>query len=189
MSVNCGQDRGCTFCNVMIMITDYYLEQHQQSNIYYVRSREESVCPFCGNRLQIIGSRKRGVCKNDGLPIRLVIRRMKCVSCGHVHHELPDLVVPYKRYESEVVARIIAPPADNMEDYPCEQSTAKRLRIWFSQLITYLLELIYKDIEDRTTAGLFWHPIFHLYGSENDWLKAFIRWIVNSGWWLQTRSA
>lgn len=177
------------FYNAMIMITDYYLEQHKQSNVYYVRSREESVCPFCGNRLQVIGSRRRGVCKNDGSLIRLVIRRMKCISCGHVHHELPDLIIPYKRYESEVVAKIIAPAAKNLEDYPCEQSTAKRLKSWFSQLLIYLMKIGYKDIETDVTFGSFWCSDFHLYCSSNNWLKDFIRWIVNSGWWQQTRVA
>ncbi|WP_307545897.1 DUF6431 domain-containing protein [Paenibacillus sp. V4I5] len=31
----------------------------------------------------------------------LVIRRLHCSQCLKIHHELPDCIVPYKRYESE----------------------------------------------------------------------------------------
>lgn len=137
----------------MIMIHDYELEPCGTSNLFYVRSREEGRCPCCREKMKVIGSRHRMVYRQDGTSISLVIRRLKCSSCRKIHHELPDLVVPYKRYEAAVIEEIIRMDrvrgsnqiSDteeshiNMEEtaqfcYPCESSTARRIRKWFCEV-------------------------------------------------------
>ena len=35
---------------------------------------------------------------------RFLIRRLKCSNCGRLHRELPDCLVPYKHYASEVIS-------------------------------------------------------------------------------------
>lgn len=32
---------------------------------------------------------------------------MRCGQCRKIHHELPDYIVPYKRYESECIEQVI----------------------------------------------------------------------------------
>ncbi|WP_242966792.1 DUF6431 domain-containing protein [Desulfosporosinus sp. FKA] len=31
---------------------------------------------------------------------------MRCVNCRRIHHELPDCLVPYKRYESTCIESV-----------------------------------------------------------------------------------
>ena len=64
---------------------------------------------------------------------RFLIRRLKCSSCGKLHRELPDCLVPYKHYASEVISGvldgIVTPEDDDSADYPCEM-TMRRWHYW-----------------------------------------------------------
>lgn len=78
--------------------------------------------------------------------------------------------------------------------YPCETSTAHRIRNWFSLLQDYLkrvieaLKLLYKQnatLLETLEKMSFLKPKELPAG----WLKILVRIIVNSGRWKQTRSA
>lgn len=78
--------------------------------------------------------------------------------------------------------------------YPCETSTAHRIRSWFSLLRDYLkrvieaLKLLYKQnatLLETLEKMSFLKPKELPAG----WLKILVRIIVNSGRWKQTRSA
>lgn len=51
-----------------------------------------------------------------------LICRLKCSSCGRLHRELPDCLVPYKHYASEVISSVldgmVTPEDDDSADYP-----------------------------------------------------------------------
>ena len=128
----------------------------------------------------------------DGSAKHLIIRRLFCSQCSHIHHELPETIVPYKRYSSEVIESVIS-AREKIPSYPCEESTARRIRIWFSLLRSYLesviesLKLIYKQ-ELALLAFLDRMRLSQLHDQSNGWLKALVRIVVNSGYWIQTRS-
>lgn len=160
---------------------------------FYIRSNETVPCPFCEKRLKVIGSRKRGVIEYSGEKRILVIRRLKCLGCGRIHHELPDIIIPYKRYGSETVECIVSLTDEN--DYPCELSTAKRLKIWFYLLRKYfnntLISLTFLYDYDKELCKEIGSLITRLNSSTGvtGWLKKLVRYLVNSGRWLHTRSA
>ena len=58
-------------------------------------------CPHCEGSLTVIGSRPRTRRPPDGTRQILIIRRLYCEACERIHHELPDCLVPYKRYDAE----------------------------------------------------------------------------------------
>lgn len=51
-------------------------------------------------------SRKRGVLDRDGNKYYIRHRRLQCRDCGCCHSELPDFLLPYKRYSGEVILQI-----------------------------------------------------------------------------------
>lgn len=105
----------------MINIKDYELIPHKKiDNKYHIRCQEQSICPVCSSPvLKVIGSRNRKLLNSCGTRIVLVIRRLRCSSCKRIHHELPDCIVPYKRYSSESIEAIL----DDTEDtVSCEES-------------------------------------------------------------------
>ena len=93
--------------------------------IFFVESSAISYCPVCGEPLsyRLEGGRKR----------RFLIRRLKCSSCGRLHRELPDCLVPYKHYAAEeisgVLDGVVTPEDDDSADYPCEM-TMRRWHCW-----------------------------------------------------------
>ncbi len=57
------------------------------------------------------------------------LRVMKCRSCGRTHRELPDEIIPYKRYSVEMVESIAASEPGNHEDLT-DHSTWRRITLW-----------------------------------------------------------
>lgn len=117
---------------------------------------------------------------------------MRCCKCGHIHHELPDIIVPYKRNSSGIIENIIR--GEHPADYPCEESTAARLRAWFLLLLNYFknvieaLKQIYKQDKDLLEELSLLTPL-DTKSLETGWLRRLVRITVNSGRWRQTRSA
>ena len=61
-----------------------------------------------------------------GETVRLVVRRLRCMNenCRRIHHELPDVVVPYKMHTAATFEKIIA---NDFQDTPAE-AVGKSLR-------------------------------------------------------------
>lgn len=126
----------------------------------------------------------------------LVIRRLKCKGCGRVHHELPDILVPYKRYSSESIEAVIA--GDSELTVAADESTIGRWKEWFFSLAGYFagclisiaIRYVKNAVED--TPGLSRSPlqrIWHHVGNAPCWLARVVRPVVNMNLWVQTRSA
>lgn len=89
----------------------------------------ESNCPNCSGELKYYGKVRRIVRTKCGKVRWIEIRRLCCISCGSMHRELPDYLLPHKHYEFEIINGVISgmiTPYDlEYEDYPCEM-TVKR---------------------------------------------------------------
>jgi hypothetical protein len=177
----------------MINVKEYELVPHKKAqDKYRVRSKEKSICPVCGSlELKVAGTRTRKILRSCGKKIILVIRRLQCRNCRRIHHELPDSIVPYKRYSSESIEAIL----DGMEDrVSCEESTIYRIRKWFSDCSGYLagsLDAIavrwgLKTVVDHKSSM---YRIKAHVGNESGWLARVVRPLVNSNMWVHTRSA
>lgn len=107
---------------------------------------------------------------------------MKCKKCGRIHHELPDCLVPYKRFGTEAIAEAVTSEISD-STFSGETSTLIRLRVWFKLFLDYVSRLcesfllLYKTdisyIDMKTTSGL----------------KRIVRILCNSNLWPQTRLA
>lgn len=113
----------------MIILKKYTLQFDNRNNIYLVRADEKNICPLCLNgRLYVIGSRRRKYYDSDGAKTILLIRRLRCGGCRKIHHELPDIIMPYKRHCSQTINSIIN---HDTEKLCCEGSTIKRIELWW----------------------------------------------------------
>ena len=100
--------------------------------MFFVKSVEQNPCPICDGSLKVIGSRHRGCTNSAGDAIDLIIRRLRCHDCRKIHHELPDILVPYKRHASESIEAAVTG-----DDYLCvaaDESTIRRWRRWFEEV-------------------------------------------------------
>jgi rubredoxin len=100
---------------------------------------DKTACPSCGGCLKSY-DRVQRIIRTKGRATRHEeIRRMRCSICGTVHRELPDYILPYKQYESEVIRGVlegfITSDTIGYEDYPCEMTMIR----WKSRKIHLLL--------------------------------------------------
>ena len=128
-----------------------------------------------------------------GGKVWFLLRRLKCPHCRKLHRELPDLIAPYKHYLSEIISGVLdgfvrADDADT-EDYPCEQ-TMERWRKWLELNRSYI-EGYLRSIGHRllgfgeelldTNVSL----LRHMRSSFCAWLETVLRYVYNSGGFLE----
>lgn len=126
----------------------------------------------------------------------LRVERQKCTNggCQKIHTVLPDCLIPYKHYASEVISGVlddvITSEDTDTEDYPCE-TTMYRWKHWL--MVNYLrIEGYLKSIGHRVLGlekGLLVSSVSlleRLRLSNIYWLEAIIRMIYNSGGFLES---
>ena len=80
----------------------------------------------------------------------LVIRRLRCDLCKRIHHELPDILVPYKRHCSQSIEQVIT--GEKGLSVVADESTINRWKEWFRALAGYFLGCLI-SIAARFTKG------------------------------------
>ena len=144
----------------------------------------------------MISSRRRKYVTSQGFQQVLVIRRLRCDRCDRIHHELPDILVPYKRYGREAIEPVVAnEPALSVA---VDESTIMRWRQWFAERADYFVGCL-ESIRIRFGHGPVEAPsdlslsmlqrIWHYVGDAPAWLARVVRPIANTNQWVQTRSA
>jgi hypothetical protein len=165
---------------------------------FLIRGMEKIPCPCCGKGMRVIGTRDRKSRDRSGKMKTLNIRRLRCDDCGRIHHELPDFIVPYKRYESECIELVLTNPSNN--DVPADESTLSRWANWFNCFLDYWIGCLNsimlrtkqeKDPLNRPSLISKTVPqkIGRLVGDAPRWLERIVRPIVNFNLWIHTRSA
>lgn len=163
--------------------------------VFFIRSAEQQICPVCEHDLFVIGSRRRFGRKPTGERVTYIIRRLRCVGCERIHHELPDLLVPYKRYESACLESVLS--NGQTSDVAVDESTLHRWRVWFEKCWQYWVNCL-STIASRegnpvealsvpSSSAL--QQIGHYVGQGVGWLARVVRPIVHSQLWVHTRFA
>ena len=162
-----------------------------------IRSLEQISCPCCSGELKTIGRRRRGCVDSLGEKIILSIRRLRCVECKRIHHEIPDMLVPYKRHVRESIEAVITRGAEI--SVIADESTLKRWRSWFNERADYLRGclasiILRYDLKESAggTSGLpqsklrrIWQQV----GDSPGWLARVVKPVTNINLWPYTRSA
>ena len=158
----------------MISIRKYQLKKDAEGR-YHVKSYEIIPCPVCGGLLIVIGTRERGLIVANGERWILVIRRLRCKGCNAIHHELPEIIVPYKRHCAMTIEKIVS---DKSEDVPCETRTIHRIRAWWTACVLYFRSVL-ASLREKYGVEF----------SEEPALKEIVRAVVNAHLWAHTRTA
>ena len=163
--------------------------------VFFVRSLEAFICPCChATQRKVIGSRNRKVLELDetsgDLHEKVLrIRRLQCRGCRKIHHELPDILVPYKRHAATTIEAVL-----EEVDVALETSTIQRLKGWFEGITCHLLGVLHsmdrKDTMEKTpVTGTALQRFRKYVGNASGWLKRVVQSVVKRNAWVQTRSA
>ncbi|TES47245.1 hypothetical protein E2L07_05350 [Halalkalibacterium halodurans] len=157
---------------------------------FFVRSTERIPCPCCGGTLSVAGSRKRAWYKSSGERSRLVIRRLYCEACDKIHHELPDILVPYKRYDAESIEGTVSTPPRT--EAAVDEATIFRWKNWFQVWVAYAIgclrsiairfDLPVEELSESPQTVL--HSLGQYVGMEEGWLKRAVRSMTNLNLWV-----
>lgn len=148
--------------------------------------------------MSIIGTRDRKVIDSTGVSRVYNIRRLRCSNCRRIHHELPDFLVPYKRYGSECIEMVLTNP--DHHSVAADDSTLSRWKSWFHYYAEYwvgclnsILLRVNQEVGSlaltSAKAGNAPQRLGRLVGDANGWLARVVRPIVNINFWIHTRSA
>ena len=161
---------------VMVIVSQF--TQYQKGNICYITGTEDIPCPVCNGHLFVHGTCKRKV-KNETEQIRILrLRVLECENCGHTHRELPEELIPYKRYGTEAICRICEQP----EICAIEPTGRQRILLWLSWLFLYSQNI---RRAQSFHGVLLTEPVGV---SLCQRLKHFVRLVANAGFWEQHRS-
>ena len=165
-----------------------------------MRGAEQIPCPCCGGLLKVKGSRSRKYIDDNCNLVILRIRRLGC-GCGRIHHELPDILVPYKRYGRESIEAVISPAVTPNEiplSVAADDSTLSRWRNWFRNYAAYMAACLVSaaiEYQKRTVESFSDLPdsalqrIWTFVNDTSGWLARTVRIVVNLNNWVHTRSA
>lgn len=165
--------------------------------VFLVKSSEDVPgCPRCQGQLRYRDSRTR-ICRHEGgVKDILRIRRFRCTRCNSYHNELPDMLLPYKHYEAEIIGGVIdgivTPEDQDSADYPSLGTMLCWLR-WFRRNLENM-EKILRGIGSGPLAPgedfLFSdQSLLRMVRTRRaDWLERIMRIIYNSGGFLPALS-
>lgn len=164
--------------------------------MFFVRSEEQNPCPICTGVLKGFNRRGRGYINELGEKKILSIRRLRCACCKKIHHELPDLLVPYKRYGSKSIEEVIS--GSKELSVAADESTITRWKQWFLAISAHLAGALLsiairygiqpvEESPDLPQSSL--QRVWHYVGDAPLWLARIVRSVVNANCWIHTRSA
>jgi len=176
----------------MIIVSSFSLNLNLKTEIFVVESTEIIDCPLCGGTLKYrdrITRNKKGL---SGKVSRFSLRRLKCQQCNRYHRELPNIIQPFKHYDSQTIQYIIDGSTE-AEQCAAEDSTIRRWKTTFAESTP--------DISMRLTSA--WArmsgekvPIENaemildlIRGREKHWLAFVMALLINGGHAPRTRFA
>ena len=157
------------------MLSVSSFNQHCKGNIITVRGKSDIPCPVCSGFLKVHGTCIRKVRLIDATRVYR-LRVMECTNCHRTHRELPDFIVPYKRYGTEAIIDIVELPTDQCV---CETSTQEQLKLWIAWFFLYAQNVFESQ---KLILGVLTKPDSN---SKIELLKYYVRLVVNSNFWSQ----
>ena len=124
----------------------------------------------------------------DGRKHWYKIPRCRCEHCGALHRMIPDFLIPFKHYETEVIGGVlekVITPDTAPDDGPCEMTMLRWLR-WFEanahKIEAIIRSVVRRDLDFSDEFLKYDDPLLpRLRTHSPDWLKIVIRFIYNSG--------
>lgn len=174
----------------MIIVHNFNTEFNRKSNEFRIISLEVPRCPICGKILSPYGVRNRIVINGVGNVFSFIIRRLWCSNCHRIHHELPSILIPYKRYTCAAIQSVIDASFQHTNiGVIADDKTIRNWITWFRELSSYfkscLISLKEQYCIDNLISIL---PFSHL-NKPKKWLSFLVRSITNSNMWISTRSS
>ena len=165
--------------NVMISISKF--KKERKGEIIVITGQEIIPCPSCETgELFTRGTCHRCAINTAGEKEHYQLRVLQCRNCNKTHRELPEPLVPYKRYDGETIIKA----ANEPDKAPCDFRSVDLILKWLTWFIDYAAH-IQQSLEVEIAAP----PLPKMSGKyEIHSLFAWVKRVVNSGNWSHKRT-
>ena len=178
--------------NGMFIVTSFTLILNKESGVFSVVSDETVNCPLCDGSLFYRNNRLR--CRKSliGEISRLLLRRFLCERCKKLHTEIPDIIQPYKHYDSEAIQCVLD---DSEESSTCvaDNSTMRRWKKNFEEAEADINQRItsvsVQELDAKAPLIASSNPFMFIRASQLYWFAFVMKLLINNGHKLCTRFA
>ena len=176
----------------MFSVSSFELNLNTSTGVFSVISDEEVPCPSCGGLLAYRCTRLRGLKNLIGEIRRFLLRRFYCKECKTTHTEIPDIIQPYKHYDTEAIQCVLdcseAPAGCAADD-----STIRRWKKTFAEAepdLTQRLASVFAQMTDGHVPLESAPRTFNTIRARHSyWLPFVMGLLINSGHKLRARFA
>jgi len=109
----------------MVIVPSFKLEFNIETGFYTIISLATSICPLCAGFMKHRDRKKRDVMNLIGEVRHFSLRRLLCLVCGKLHTEIPDIIQPFKHYDSETI-QCVLDGDDKLKECAADNSTISR---------------------------------------------------------------
>ena len=176
----------------MIIVPSFKLKYNIETGVYTIISLVTSVCPQCNGGVHYRDRKVRGVKNSRGEKRLFSLRRLLCELCEKLHTEIPDIMQPFKHYESAVI-QCILDGSKEADECAADNSTLRRWRASFAKAkpdITQRLTSIYAQMSDETAPiGSNVPTLSTIQTMVKQWLAFVMTLLINNGHKICTQFA
>jgi len=176
----------------MIIVPKFELKYNEEKKTYTIISLAPCKCPLCGGAVYHRDHKSRDVKKLNGEVWHFSLRRLLCDNCMKLHTEIPDIIQPYKHYDSETIQSVLD-GGEKAMDCVADDSTISRWKSDFAKAepdIEQRLVSVYAQETDETAPLLSFALTFAaIRATIERWLAFVMRLLINTGHKLCTQFA
>jgi len=176
----------------MIIVPKFELQYNEEKGIYTIISMSPCKCPLCGGAVYHRDRKARDSKRLNGEVLHFSLRRLLCENCEKLHTEIPDIIQPYKHYDSEAIQNVLD-GGEEAGGCVADDSTIRRWKTYFTEAepdIEQRLASVYAQESDETapllSPGMTFAAIRVMV---ERWLAFVMRMLINNGHKLCTRFA
>jgi len=176
----------------MIIVSSFDLNYNDTSGFFTVIAKESAICPLCGDELSYRDSVFRMLQSFLGEIRCFLIRRLCCQNqkCKKLHRELPDIIQPYRHYESEAIQSVLD---GNEAGCAADNSTICRWKTEFAKAesdISQRLASVYaQKTDDKVPIAATVSILDCIKANTKRWLAFVMVLLINSGHIIRTQFA
>jgi len=184
----------------MVIVSLFSLNLNIQSGIIIVNPNPNSlnspeghtICPLCNGWLIYRDRRLRYLKNLLGEESCYSLRRLYCAVCERLHTEIPNIIQPYKHYDSATIQSVLD-GSEEAEACAADDSTIRRWKVTFAQAepdIAQRLASVYARAADEKApiepAAM---SLATIRGMVKCWLAFVMNMLINSGQKICTQFA
>jgi predicted RNA-binding Zn-ribbon protein involved in translation (DUF1610 family) len=168
----------------VIIISSFKLECNKETGIFTIFSSSTHKCPLCGGFLSYRDRRCRNVINIYGESRCFSLRRLRCEVCEKLHIEIPDIIQPFKHYDSEAVQNVID-ETELSKNCVADNSTISRWKASFAkatpEIEQRLVSVQARETDDNVPLLSPRLTLVYIRATIGRWLAFVMQLLINSG--------